>query len=159
MPRISKGGKHIFGWTAVSESGSVRIPDEAIREYRLRSEEKVILISGSKTSGGFCVSRKGLLKRSVMGAFFSSYPEWERGTLPEGRCGQYKGRRFGWAIMRPDGTIQIPESALKSLRVHKGDSLLVVRGSRMGCALAVRGRIVETARKYAGSIPRYTADG
>jgi len=56
MPHITKGGKFVFGWSKIQENGLIRLPDQAIQEYKLEPNSKVILISGSRTSGGFSVS-------------------------------------------------------------------------------------------------------
>ncbi|MEN6593181.1 MAG: hypothetical protein ABFC12_08070 [Methanobacterium sp.] len=39
---------------------------QVIDEYKLFTEDKLILISGSKSSGGFVVSRQGLICESIM---------------------------------------------------------------------------------------------
>ena len=64
MPQLVKGGKHVFGWSKVGEQGSIVIPSEAFAEYHLITGENVILMSGSKTSGGF-----GLTKRESLREF------------------------------------------------------------------------------------------
>lgn len=61
MPQMNKGGKFIFGKSLVRDDLSIHMPAQAISEYDITSEKKVYLISGSKATGGFIVSRKGLL--------------------------------------------------------------------------------------------------
>jgi hypothetical protein len=41
------------------KNGCVQVPDKAIQEYSLLVDDKLILISGSKSSGGLAVSRPG----------------------------------------------------------------------------------------------------
>lgn len=61
MPQMNKGGKFIFGKSLIHEDGTVQFPTQAIDEYQITSEGKVYLFTGSKSTGGFCVTRKGLL--------------------------------------------------------------------------------------------------
>ena len=58
---MNKGGKFIFGKSLLREDLTINLPKQAISEYDITSEGKVYLISGSKTTGGFVVTRKGWL--------------------------------------------------------------------------------------------------
>ena len=62
MPQMNKGGKFIFGKSVITDNGMIQIPDQAAQEYSITSEGKVYLFTGSKSTGGFCVTRKGLLE-------------------------------------------------------------------------------------------------
>jgi hypothetical protein len=59
----------VYGWSRILENGELIIPPEAVEECHLEPKERVILASGSKTSGGFMGARKSttqlrlLLKR------------------------------------------------------------------------------------------------
>ena len=66
MPQMNKGGKFIFGESAIRPDGRVRLPDQAVEEYRIASEGQVYLFTGSRSTGGFCVTRKGLLLPSKL---------------------------------------------------------------------------------------------
>jgi hypothetical protein len=66
MPLIAKGGKYVFGWSLIGSGGRIQIPPETQAEYRLVPGGKVILTSGSKSTGGFTVSTKELLQRSAL---------------------------------------------------------------------------------------------
>ena len=48
-------------------NGVLQFPEQAIHEYDITSEGKVYLFTGSKSTGGFCVTRKGLLEPSKLG--------------------------------------------------------------------------------------------
>lgn len=61
MPQMNKGGKFIFGKSRLREDLTMHLPPQAITEYNAASEGKVYLFTGSKITGGFCVTRKGLL--------------------------------------------------------------------------------------------------
>ena len=62
MPQIAKGGKYVFGWSVIGENGKIVIPDEAVREYHLEPDDKLLLISGSKTSGGIVAARFEMIR-------------------------------------------------------------------------------------------------
>ena len=45
MPQLNKGGKFVFGLSVIHENRSVQIPPQAINEYRLSNENKIIIYS------------------------------------------------------------------------------------------------------------------
>ena len=63
MPQMNKGGKFIFGKSLIREDGVIQFPEQAIREYDITVEGR---FTGSKSTGGFCVTRKGLLEPSKL---------------------------------------------------------------------------------------------
>ncbi|GBU29243.1 hypothetical protein R84B8_02807 [Treponema sp. R8-4-B8] len=65
MPQIRKGGKYVFGWSVIRNDFSIQFPIEAINEYNICSEGRVFLITGSKTTGGFTVSKNILNNLSL----------------------------------------------------------------------------------------------
>jgi len=66
MPQMNKGGKFIFGKSLIRSDLTVYLPVQAIKEYNATAEGKVYLFTGSKITGGFCVTRKGLLEPSKL---------------------------------------------------------------------------------------------
>ena len=71
MPQMNKGGKFIFGKSLIRTDGTLRIPPQAMEEYHIADEGKVYLFTGSKITGGFCVTRKGLLHPSKLVTFWT----------------------------------------------------------------------------------------
>ena len=57
-------GKFIFGKSMIQEDLTVYLPSQAAAEYNITSEGKGYLFTESKVTGGFCVTRKGLLEPS-----------------------------------------------------------------------------------------------
>ena len=155
MPQLNKGGKYVFGWSPIRGDLHIKIPDEIILEYDLLKEGKLILISGSKTSGGFVVSRLGLIKQSIMKGLLTDYPNIEDYSLPEGKCVKYKGRHYCWVNINTDMILKLPEETAKCFDVKKNDKLLSIRGSNIGFVFAVKGPIVESANNYDGLIEEY----
>ena len=69
MPQLNKGGKFVFGLSVVRDDLTIHIPPQAILEYNAIQDGKVIIFTGSKITGGFCVTTYSLL----MDSKFASY--------------------------------------------------------------------------------------
>ena len=54
---------------------AVQFPTQAIKGYRIADEGKIYLFTGSKSTGGFCVTRQGLLLPSKLGHILAGTPE------------------------------------------------------------------------------------
>lgn len=67
MPQLNKGGKFVFGKSRVREGGALFFPKQAIEEYTICQEGRINIFTGAKATGGFCVTRKGLLAPSLLG--------------------------------------------------------------------------------------------
>lgn len=154
MPQLLKGGKYVFGWSKVNSEGRIVVPDEALKEYRLTNVERVILLSGSKTSGGFGVTSVEKLKNSALAAILENCPQLENMQLAEGEATVVKGRVYCWVKMNPYGSIAVPLATLKKYGVHSGSDVLVVRGSNVALGFIARGPIFEEAKKHP-EIPVY----
>jgi len=74
MPRLVKGGKHVYGWSEVGTAGNIADHDEALEEYNLKTPCNVVLLSGSKRSGGFALTTATLLKNSRIYAILDGNP-------------------------------------------------------------------------------------
>jgi hypothetical protein len=159
MPQIAKGGKFVFGWSVISMEGYVRIPKMPFNEYRLHTDKNVILISGSKKSGGFCVSNYTLMRDSIMNGLFVDHPEMKNYSAREGACITYKGRSYCWLRISPEGIIKLPGDTMQIFEVKPGDKLLLIRGSDKGLALTAKGPLVKAADNYKGVIEVYNCQG
>lgn len=107
MPQITKGGKFIFGLSIINDDYSIQLPSMAIEEYDITIEGKVILISGSKRTGGFCVSRKGLIEKSEINGLLTANPILNDYKTSEGEFIQYKGRRYCWLNIQSNGILRM----------------------------------------------------
>jgi bifunctional DNA-binding transcriptional regulator/antitoxin component of YhaV-PrlF toxin-antitoxin module len=149
MPQLVKGGKHTYGWTQVGELGQILLPPEAVEEYGFKHSMKLLILPGSKKSGGFSVASQASFSRTPLAAVLQTHPDLGNFQLPEGAIVDYQGRLFSWVEMR-DSVIQVPAETLQRYGVYIGDRLLVIRGSDLGPAFAVRGLIIEEAKKHQG---------
>ena len=64
MPQLNKGGKFVFGLSVINPDLTIRIPPQALLEYDALRDGKVIIFTGSKITGGFCVTTYPLLSNS-----------------------------------------------------------------------------------------------
>lgn len=127
MPQMNKGGKFIFGKSLVRENGNVQFPTQAVGEYDISSEGKVYLFTGSKSTGGFCVTRKGLLEPSKPGHILTENPELREYKIEQGSFIKYK--------------------------IEPGMKLLSIRSSDIAFTMGAYGCLVEESMKHEDEIP------
>ena len=84
MPQVTKGGKYIFGWSVMNEDHTLNIPSMAMEEYKMNEEDKIYIFSGSKSTGGFCITRKGLLINSKLKGILEENPKLKNYEINEG---------------------------------------------------------------------------
>jgi bifunctional DNA-binding transcriptional regulator/antitoxin component of YhaV-PrlF toxin-antitoxin module len=147
VPQLVKGGKHTFGWSLVGDTGRIIIPPQALKEYQLKEFEKYLLVPGSRTSGGFGLGSQESLKRSPLIAVTDAHPELGEYRVPRGDVIEYEGKPFCWVELCNE-SIEVPPRTLERYGIRIGDKLLVVRGSGLAIGFAVRGPIVEEAKKH-----------
>ncbi|WP_438432096.1 hypothetical protein [Gorillibacterium sp. sgz500922] len=151
MPQVTKGGKYVFGWSVVRENGQVKLPTMAAEEYDIASEGRVILFSGSGKTGGFCVTRHGLLAASPLGVLPDN-PDLARYEREEGLFVGYKGRKYAWLTIGEDGVLSLSGEMLKVLKIGPGSRLLSIRGSCYAFVMGAKGPLLERANGYPGTI-------
>lgn len=149
--QLVKGGKHTFGWSAVVEPGRIAIPPEAIAEYGLVDGEKLIVVPGSRTSGGFGLSSQKSVSGSILAVVLEEHPELGQFRMLVGDVVEHQGRPYCWVMLR-HGAIDLAAPTLARYGVNIGDKLLVIRGSGLAVGFAVRGPIVREAMKH-GELP------
>ena len=147
MPQLVKGGKQTYGWSWVAQTGRIRIPPEAILDYRFKDTQALVIVPGSRTSGGFCVGSKDSLEGSPIGAMLDRVSELIDCQVEEGRPIEGEGRLLCWTRLR-NGVVQLPLETLARYDIKVNDQLLVVKGSGLALAFIVRGPIVEQAREH-----------
>jgi len=147
MPQLVKGGKHVFGWSRVSAAGWIRIPPEALDEYSLKEAERLLIIPGSRTSGGFGLGSLTSIRRSPLGSVADACPDLAGFLVPEADIVEYRSRPYCWVELR-HGEIRLPADTLQRYGIAFGDDLLLIRGSGRALGFAVRGPILEEARRH-----------
>ena len=149
MPLITKGGKFIYGWSRIKDDLSIQLPPAAIKEYDIISEGKVFLISGSKQTGGFVVTRKGLLLNSKIGNILKETPMLCDYKTVEGKFIRYKGRLYTWCSITEAGEIKLCYEMLGVLGLIVGNMLLAIRSSNIAFCMGAKGEIIERAKNHA----------
>lgn len=153
MPQMNKGGKFIFGKSVIGENGAVQIPPQAIQEYRITAEGRVYLFTGSRSTGGFCVTRRGLMEPSKLGHILTENPDLLRYASACGAFIRYKGRSYCWTNISNEGAIMLSESMMDFLEISPGDELLSIRSSDIAFTMGAKGPLLERAKNYGGDIP------
>lgn len=75
--------------------------------------------------------------------------------LPEGRLIPYKGRKYGWLSISPEGLLRLPEETLRALSLEPGMELMAIRSSDIAFTLGAKGPLLERAGNFQGEIPVY----
>lgn len=153
MPQMNKGGKFIFGMSIVRADGSVRFPAQAVEEYRINAEGRVYLFTGSKSTGGFCVTRRGLLLPSRLGHILTETEPLLNYEAPAGTFYSYKGRSYCWTEISEAGEIQLTEGMLAFLQLAPEMRLLSIRSSDIAFTMGAKGPLWEKAERFEGEIP------
>ncbi|MBQ9299731.1 MAG: hypothetical protein IJ214_04395 [Clostridia bacterium] len=153
MPQMNKGGKFIFGKSLIKEDGTIQIPPQAIEEYSITDDKKVYLFTGSKITGGFCVTRKGLLQPSKLGHILTDNPSLQDYVLGRGEFIKYKGRSYCWTDISKTGKIVLTQEMMKFLKIEPGTQLLSIRSSDIAFTMGAKGPLLEKADNYEGDIP------
>lgn len=152
MPQMNKGGKFIFGKSLIRDDGTLRFPKQAIEEYNITAEGKIYLFTGSKSTGGFCVTRKGLLAPSKLGHILTEMPELNDYTAQQGAFIKYKGRSYAWLDISGDGQIILTGEMMDFLKLKSGMKLLSIRSSDIAFTMGAYGRLVEESIKHEDEI-------
>jgi hypothetical protein len=148
MTQLVKGGKYIFGWSKVGENGSIIIPEEAYLEYKFNKDEKGILMSGSKRSGGFGLSSRRLLKNSPIIKMLEGCPELLNHQSEEGKLVKIKEKNYSWITIYKSRIIKVPHKTLIAFNIKINDNLLVGRGSGLALGFIAKGPIYEEAKNH-----------
>jgi hypothetical protein len=152
MPQLGKGGKFVFGKSLIRDGFLIQFPPQAASEYGIAAEGKVYLFTGSKSTGGFCVTRMGLLYPSKIGNILKDTPALLHYALREGEFVPYKGRFYCWVRISPEGRIALPADTAAFLHVTPGMELLSIRSSNIAFVMGAKGPLLEMADSYQGVI-------
>lgn len=155
MPQMNKGGKFIFGKSLIYPDGAIQLPEQAVEEYRIAEEGKVYLFTGSKVTGGFCVTRKGLLHPSKLGHILDDVPQLLDYTSKQGEFIKYKGRSYCWTNISKTGKIVLTKGMMEFLDIKPGMKQLSIRSSDIAFTMGAKGSLPEKSENYDGEIPVY----
>lgn len=148
MPRLVKGGKFVYGLSRISPEGDIFIPPAAMNEYAFNDGDRVILLSGSRKSGGFGLTRLEILEKSELRTLIDTLPGLRDYRIPRGETIEYRGRLFGWTVIESGGYIRLPLGTLAGYGCTPGELLAVGRGSYLSLAFIARGPIIQEAFRH-----------
>lgn len=148
MPQLVKGGKYIYGLSKISKTGVIVIPPEAMKEYQLKDGERVIIMNGSRKSGGFGVTKSSILQKINLAGIIQAVPGLANYQIPENETIENKGRWLCWSIIKTGGYLQLPVDTLSKYGVTPGKLLAVGRGSNLALGFIARGVILKEALKH-----------
>ena len=154
MPKMTKGGKYIFGWSRIRVNGELIFPRMAVDEYNLQEETYIYIVSGSKQTGGFCVMTDPLLSHSKLKNILKENSSLADRSLSEGELIAYKGRKYGWLALK-ENTVYLSDDLMKMLEIKVGDKLLAIRSSDIAFTMGVKGSLIEKANGYRGIIEEF----
>ena len=149
---MNKGGKFIFGESLIRTDGALQIPPQAMEEYHIAAEGKVYLFTGSKITGGFCVTRKGLLHPSKLGHILDDTPPLLDYSSGSGEFIKYKGRPYCWLEISQEGQILLTKKMMDFLKVNPRMELPSIRSSDVAFTMGAKGPLLEKAEHYGGMV-------
>lgn len=155
MPQLNKGGKYVFGLSIIGNQNGIQIPEQALSEYNIAKKGKVIIFTGAKATGGFCVTNHTLLSNSKLKHILDDCPLLASCNLEEGSFIQYKGRSYSWLTISPSGVIRLPNYAMEYLNLSAGDTLMCIKSSNIAFTMGAKGPLMDRVRAYKGTIPEY----
>ena len=148
MPQLIKGGKYVFGWTIVHSDGAILIPPEAMEEYSFKSNDKLIVMSGSKTSRGFAITtinkilNTPILIRIKQFPMLYSFKKLKNGYIEDSQ------KIYTWSMLDSAGYFTIHPDILLKYYIEPGNKLLVGKGSGLALAFIKHGTIVWEACRH-----------
>jgi hypothetical protein len=148
MPQLVKGGKFVYGLSRIGPQGDIVIPPPAMQEYEYAVGDNVIVMSGSRASGGFGLTQKRLLEQPELKVMLEKLPNLMSFRIAEAETIENKGRRFCWTVIKDGGRINLPLKTLADYGLKAGDKLAVGRGSYLAISFTARGPILEEALKH-----------
>lgn len=152
MPQLLKGGKYIFGWTMINEDYKARVPDETYNEYNFTETEKLIILSGSRSSGGFSLITPNSIINSKLSKdiirLVGYQKEKDLFTVDKLKIIKQGERLLSWTSLDEKKYFRLSLEIIFSLNLSIGDRLLVGRGSGLGPAFIAKGTIFEEALKH-----------
>ena len=155
MPQLNKGGKFVFGLSIISNENKIRFPAEALLQYPVHEEKRIIIMTGSKKTGGFCVTSKQLLLKSRLKHILDECLELSEYELKEGEFIRYKGRGYAWVSITATGVIALTEETMKYLNLAAGDALMAIKSSNIAFTMGAKGPLMAKVHAYSGYIQEY----
>ena len=152
MPQLVKGGKYVFGWTNINIDLRIRIPDETFDEYKFIETDRLIIISGSRASGGFSISSPYSIINSKFGyniiKALGYIKKSDLFTVKKLKAVKHGKRWLSWTYLDKEKYFKLSDELINTMDRGAGSKLLVIRGSGTGPAFITKGRIYNEALNH-----------
>ncbi len=155
MPQLNKGGKYVFGWSLIRPGGILQFPSMAVSEYKLNEANAVIAFTGSKSTGGFCVTTEKLLAGSKLKGILDAIPELISHETDAGHFLPFKGRFYTWLPLSSNGIVTLPKEMMSFLKLPSGHKLMSIRSSDIAFTMGAKGPLIERGLNYSGYIKTF----
>ncbi|GGH22021.1 hypothetical protein [Paenibacillus segetis] len=150
MAVVAKGGKYFYAWSKILPDGSFCLPEQALQEYNIKPDSKVILMTGRNTNKGFSVVCKDLIANSPLASIFANVPEVQNFEIPEGQTITFRERIFCWTYLNKDRYITLPFHTWNQFGVEVGNRLLCLRATHLAFNNLSEGPYIEQAKQLRG---------
>lgn len=154
MPQLNKGGKFVYGFSIINDDLSIKFPPGVLQEYKIKNEDKIIIFSSSKTTGGFCVTTKNLLENSKLNHILKNLPQLKNFEMPNGKPIKYKNKIYTWLNIC-DGKVTLTDEILKAFELERKMKLLSIKSSDIAFTMGAKGILLKRANEYKGEIEVY----
>ncbi len=148
MPRLVKGGKYIYGWAKLGENYKIKVPPEALNEYGILKGEEVLIISGSKKSGGFGITTPSLLEGTPIGKNLLQNIKGSSSQHIENKSKSNRIKISTSSYIDEEGYVSVNQEFLKEYNLEKNEKLLVGRGSGLAMGFIAKGPIFQEAQQH-----------
>lgn len=155
MPQLNPGGKFVFGRSVLRENGSLRLPPQAVEEYRITEEGPGHTVHRKQKHRWILCDPAWPAAPLQAGAYPHRLLRLGDGSLPPARLLAYKGRSYCWLPISPEGELSLPQGLMEQLQLTPGLVLLAIRSSDIAFTMGARGPLLERARAYPGEIPAF----
>jgi len=146
MKKIQIGKNEIFGWSSISEEGKIIIPDNALKDFNFQGDNKLILISGSKSHGGFSLTTMEKTADSPLGMNLKKLRSVSKYEMPAGKIMTRNGTAYCW-LWLTNGMIELKPGVIHHLGLQKKDKLLVLKQSSLVLSFYSKGPVFKEAEK------------
>ena len=145
MPQLNKRGKFIFGLSEIGHKDTIQIPDPSVHMDGIAKEDKIIIFTGSKITGGFCVTNKTLWSQSKLKHIIDNCTDLFTYSINHGEFIRYKGRGYSWLPISPSGLVQLSENAMNYLDLKAGTKLMCIKSSDIAFTMGAKGPLMDNS--------------
>jgi len=146
MPLLREGGNFVYGWSIIRKDNTLYLPPKVVNEYKLEKDSDIILISGSKISGGFCITSLKTLKSSKLSRVVENNPDLES-EESIGQIINYRGKNYCHLKLTNDNSLILSEKIMSHFNVKNGNKLLIIKGSRIAFSCCNKGPLIRVAHE------------